>query len=67
MGRPNEPNYDAFQYNAFQWDAFQMDRPNTYEGTYGRRAGRPAINKDIERKRKIKNLIYLLASIEEEL
>lgn len=61
--------YNAFQADAFQYNSFQMLRGTDYEIMYGRKtsgAGRILL-KDLERKNRLKNLMFLIASLEDEL
>ncbi len=74
---PSQPNpnptinqYDAFQFDAFQFDSFQMDGGQNYATKYGNRARKKIplnIDDDKQRIKKLRNLLILLASLEDEL
>ncbi len=65
MSEPTYNIFDAFQFDSFQFDSFQMDGGQNYETKYGKRATTKPKSKD--RKKMMKNLLYVIASIEEEL
>jgi hypothetical protein len=64
---PNINQYDVFQFDTFQFDTFQIDGGQNYATKFGNRASKRINKVDINNKERNRNLLILLASLEDEL